>query len=75
MKYIAPRRTDQDLASKLKVLQEIVEKAQIPSPTSSTPQVSQIETTLAQCAREVVLKGTEMYETNAADDVVGAGQG
>lgn len=75
LKHIAPCRTDRGLAKKLDKLQDMVEKLQRLSEANLESQPSHTEGTLMQCAREVIVKGTTMYEANLAAESVAGGQG
>ena len=73
--HIAPRRPDQGLTKKLEKLQDIIEKLQRSSEANLQSQPSRAEATLLQCAREIIVKGTTMYEANIAAESVTGGQG
>ena len=72
--HIAPCRADRGLVKKLGKLQDTVEKLQR---SSEDPQSrpSHTETALMQCAREVIVKGTTIYEASLAAESVAGGQG
>lgn len=70
-----PCRADQGLAKKLYKLQDMVEKLQRSSEANPQSRPSHTEATLTHCAREVIVKGTTMYEANLAAESVAGGQG
>lgn len=73
--HIAPCRADRGFAKNLEKLQDIVEKLQGSSEPNLQSQPSRTEATLIQCVREIIAKGTTMYETNVAAESVSGGQG
>jgi tetratricopeptide (TPR) repeat protein len=73
--HIAPRRADRGLPKELDKLQDMVEKLQRSSEANRQLQPSHTEATLMQCAREVIVKGTTMYEASLAAESVAGGQG
>ena len=73
--HIAPCRTDRGLATKLDKLQDMVEKLQRSTEANPQSRPSHTEATLMQCAREIIMKGTTMYEASLATESVAGGQG
>ena len=73
--HIAPFRADRGLAKKLEKLQDTVEKLQRSSEGSLQSRLSHTETTLMQCAREVIVKGTSMCEASLAAESAAGGHG
>lgn len=73
--HITPRRADRELAKELDKLQDMVGKLQNSSEANPSPRHSHNDTTLIQCAREVIVKGTTMYETSLAAESIVGGQG
>lgn len=72
--HIAPCRADRGLAKELDKLQGMVEKLQRSSETNPQLRPSHTEATLMQCAHEVIVKGTTMYEASLAAESVAGGQ-
>ncbi len=72
---IAPCRADRELAKELDKLQDVVEKLQRSSEANPHLRPSHTEATLMQCAREVIEKGTTIYEASLAAESVAGGQG
>lgn len=64
--HIAPCRADPSLAQELDKLQTMVEKLQRLLEANPQSRHSHTEATLMQCAREVIVKGTTMYEASLA---------
>ena len=73
--HIAPCRADRGLAKELDKLQEVVEKLQRSSEANPQSRLSQTEATLMQCAREVIVKGTTVYEASLAAESIAGGRG
>lgn len=73
--HIVPCRADQELAKEVDKLQHMVEKLQRSLETNPRSRPSNTEATLMQCAREVIIKGTAMYEASPAGESVAGGQG
>lgn len=73
--HIAPCRADRGLAKELDKLQDVVEKLQRSSEANPQSRPSHTEATLMQCAREVIVEGTTMYEESLAAKSVAGGQG
>ena len=71
--HIAPSQVDRGLAQKLERLQEMVEKLQRSSKAYLQP--GNTEVTLMQCAREVLVKGTTMFEASMAAQSGAGGPG
>lgn len=72
--HIAPCRADRGLAKQLDKLQDVVEKLQRSSGANPQSRPSHTEATLMQCAREVIVEGTTMYEGSRAAKSVAGGQ-
>ena len=73
--HLAPCRTDRGLAKELDKLQDVVEKLQRSSEATPESRPSHTEATLMQCAREVIVEGTTMYEASLVAESVAGGQG
>lgn len=73
--HIAPCRADRGLAKELGKLQDVVEKVQRSSEANPQSRPSHTKATLMQCAREVIVEGTTMYEGSLAAKSVAGGQG
>lgn len=73
--HIAPRRADRGLAKKLGKLQDMIQRLQRSWEADPQSRPAHTEVTLMQCAREVIVKGTTMYETNLAAESVAGGHG
>ncbi|KAF2815680.1 uncharacterized protein BDZ99DRAFT_376297 [Mytilinidion resinicola] len=73
--HIAPSRADRGLAKELDKLQDLVEKLQRSSEPNRNSRSFHAEATLLQCARELIAKGTTMYEASLAAESVAGGQG
>ncbi|KAI9710423.1 MAG: hypothetical protein M1812_007459 [Candelaria pacifica] len=73
--HIAPCRADQGLAKELDKLQDVLEKLRRSSEANPQLRPSHTEATLAQCAREVIVEGTTMYEATRAAESVAGGRG
>ena len=73
--HITPCRADQRLAKKLNKLQDLIEELQRSSEANPQSRPSHTEAALAQCAREVIVKGAAMYEASLAARPVAVGQG
>ncbi len=70
-----PRRADRELAKELDKLQDMVEQMQRSSEANLQSQPSDAEAILMQCAHEVIVKGTTMYEASVAAKSVAGNQG
>lgn len=75
LEHMVPGRADRGRAKELDKLQEMMVKLQRSSEANVQPRPSQTESTLMQCAREVIVKGTIMYEASLAAESVAGGQG
>ncbi|KAF2792451.1 hypothetical protein K505DRAFT_246639 [Melanomma pulvis-pyrius CBS 109.77] len=73
--HIVPCRADRGLAKDLDQLQDMIEKLQRSSETNLQSRPSHAEVTLIQYAREVIVKGTTMYEASLAVESATGGQG
>ncbi|KAF2178147.1 hypothetical protein K469DRAFT_742257 [Zopfia rhizophila CBS 207.26] len=73
--HLAPCRADRRLSKELDKLQDMVEKLQRSSEADPQSRPSHTEATLMQCAREVIVNGTTMYEASLAAESVAGGQG
>ncbi len=73
--HIVPCLADRELAKGLDKLQDMLEQLQRSSDANPQSGPSDIEATLMQCARDVIVKGTAMYEVNQAAESVARGQG
>lgn len=73
--HIAPCRADWGLATELDKLQDVVEKLQRSLGANPQSRPSHTEATLMQCAREVIVEATTIYEGSLAAKSVAGGQG
>ncbi|KAF8846620.1 hypothetical protein BDZ45DRAFT_734130 [Acephala macrosclerotiorum] len=73
--YIVPYQADREIAKEVDKLQNMVEKLQRSSGANSQSRLSHADATLMQYAREVIVKGTTMYEAILAAESVARGQG
>ncbi|ERF70971.1 hypothetical protein EPUS_09042 [Endocarpon pusillum Z07020] len=73
--HIAPCQADQGLAKELDKLQDVVEKLQRSSEANPHSRPSHTEATLLQCTREVIVKGTTVYEASLAAQSITGGRG
>jgi tetratricopeptide (TPR) repeat protein len=73
--YIVPYQADQGLPKELDKLQDVVKNFQRLSEANPESRLSHTEATLMQCAREVIVKGTSIYEASLAAESVARGQG
>lgn len=73
--HITPCRADRGLARELGKLQDVIEKLQRSSEANLQSRPSHTEAILMQCAREVIVKGTAVYEASLAAESVAGGQG
>ncbi|KAF2471049.1 uncharacterized protein BDR25DRAFT_393633 [Lindgomyces ingoldianus] len=73
--HIAPRRANRGLVKELDKLHAMIEKLQRSSEANPQSRTSQTEATLMQCAREVIVNGTAMYEASLAAQPFGRSQG
>lgn len=73
--HIAPCRADRGLAKELDKLQDVIMKLQRLLEANPQSRPSHIEATLMQCAREVIVEGTTMYEGSLAAKSDAGGQG
>lgn len=71
----APCRADRGFAKDLDKLQDVIEKLQRSLEANPQSQLSYTEATLMQCAREVIVEGTTMYEGSLAAKSVAGVQG
>jgi tetratricopeptide (TPR) repeat protein len=74
--YITPDRDDQEHAKGLDALQDLVEKMQRSSEdVVIQSRTSERKATVLQCAREIIVKRTAMYEAGLAAKSITGGQG
>lgn len=73
--HIVPCQANQGLPKELDKLQDVVEKFQRISEANPESRISHTEATLMQCAREVIVKGTSIYEVSLAVESIARGQG
>jgi ankyrin repeat protein/tetratricopeptide (TPR) repeat protein len=73
--HMVPCQADQGLPKELDKLQDVVEKFQRSSEANPESRLSHTEATLIQCAREVIAKGTSIYEASLAVESVARGHG
>lgn len=72
--FMAPGRADGGFFKQLEKLQDILEKLQLSSGSDPRSAISHIEATLAQYTRELIAKGTALYEADSAEECVTKGQ-
>ncbi|KAF7506791.1 hypothetical protein GJ744_011403 [Endocarpon pusillum] len=73
--HIAPGPAAWKLAKNLDKLLEVVEKLQRSAEANPQSEPSHTEATLAQCAREVLIKGTAVYEASLAAESIAGSRG
>jgi hypothetical protein len=75
LSHIPPRGADRELTNQLEKLKDIVEKQHKSSEGSPQPRPPHTETSLLECALEIIGKSTTVYEETLAAESVARGQG